>query len=57
MNGKWYVFGGVTIGVAGLLTVALMKMARESDRAARRVEKIYIPLSDLMVTQAGNGVR
>lgn len=56
MSGKWYVVGGVTIGIASLLTVALMKMARESDRAARRVEKIYIPYSDLMTTQAGSGL-
>ncbi len=57
MSGKWYVVGGVTIGIASLLTVALVRIARDSDRAARRVEKIYLPLSDLMATQAGNGHR
>jgi hypothetical protein len=50
----WFVLGGMALGVAALLVFALMKVARDSDRAARRTERMLLPLSDVTVTHAGS---
>jgi hypothetical protein len=51
VNVGWLLVGGVAFAISLLVTFALMKVASESDRVARRTEKALSPYSDVTVTQ------
>ena len=55
MNGGILIVGFIAIGIVVLFLYALLKIARDNDRAARHAEKELIPFSDVTVTHTGTG--
>jgi hypothetical protein len=50
-GGTIYLLGLVGVGIAFLFLYALLKMAHDSDRAARHTEKRLVPYSDVTLTE------
>lgn len=53
MDGGIVIVGFIAIGIVLVFLYALLKMARDNDRAARHAEKKLIPFSDVTVTHTG----
>ena len=55
MDGGILVVGLIAIGIVAVFLYALLKIARDNDRAAPHAEKELIPFSDVTVTHTGTG--
>ena len=53
MDGGILIVGFIAIGIVVVFLYALLKIARDNDRAARNKE--LIPFSDVTVTHTGTG--
>ena len=50
-GGGIWLLGAVAAGFAIVVLVAVMKIAKDGDRAARHLEKTLLPHSDVTVTK------
>jgi len=47
------VIGLVVFGLFCLVTYALLKVASDADRAARRIQRDIFPMADVTITRPG----
>jgi len=53
MTFGWILIGAVAFGLFGLVTYALLKVASDADRAARRAQPDIFPVPEVTITRSG----
>ena len=51
----WFLVGAIALGLFGLVTYALLKVASDADRAARRAQPEIFPFPEVTITRTGSG--